>query len=264
MRSSASTSRGSSRRREATERALVTAAVLLGIVGFLAATGPSDGWDFRPVWGDADDPAWRPTLLSGLLLTLGISVGALALALPLGLAGGLARLSRRAWLRQVGAMYVEVVRGTPLLVQIFIGFYCVGWALGTDDRALVGTVTLAVFAGAYVTEIVRAAVESVDPGQAEAALSQGMTRGQAMRRVVLPQAWRRMLPPLAGEAANVVKDSSLLSVLGVLELTKRAQDVGGQTFKTFEIYLPVALLYLAITFPLSRFARRLETRAAAA
>jgi polar amino acid transport system permease protein len=91
-----------------------------------------------------------------------------------------------------------------------------------------------------------------------------MTRGQALRRVVLPQAFRRMLPPLAGEAANVVKDSSLLSVIGVLELTKRATDAGTQTLRTFEIYLPVALLYLAITFPLSRFARRLETRAAAA
>jgi polar amino acid transport system permease protein len=263
MRSSAPTFPRSSRhRREATERVLVTLVVVGGVLAFLAATGPDNGWNFRRVWGDADSPAWRNALLQGLATTVLVSLASLCVALPLGLAGGLARLSRRAWLRQLGAIYVEVVRGTPLLVQLFVALYCVGFVLGVDDPLLLGVLTLGVFAGAYVTEIVRAAVESVDPGQVEAALSQGMTRGQAFRRVLFPQALRRMLPPLAGELANLVKDSSLLSAIGVLELTKRANEARMGTFRTFEVYLPLALLYLAITFPLSRLVRRLETRLA--
>lgn len=248
-------------RRGTAERALVTVVVLGGLVAFLAATGPDNGWNFRRVWGDADGPAWRWTLLRGLGVTVLVSLGAMAVALPLGLLGGLARLSRRPALRQLGAIYVEVVRGTPLLVQIFIAVYCVGFALGIENRpTLVGLLTLGVFAGAYVTEIVRAAVESVDPGQTEAALSQGMTRRQAFRRVLFPQAVRRMLPPLAGELANLVKDSSLLSAVGVLELTKRADEAHNVTLRTFEVFLPVAVLYLAVTFPLSVLVRRLELR----
>jgi polar amino acid transport system permease protein len=149
-------------------------------------------------------------------------------------------------------------------VQIFLAVYCVGYALGIDDATVVGVLTLGGFAGAYVTEIVRGAVESIDPGQAEAALSQGMSRGQAMRHVLLPQALRRMVPPMTGEFVSLVKDSSLLSVIGVLEVTKRANEAQSVTLRTFEIYLPLALMYLAITFPLSRLARRLERRLSAA
>src|SRR5205807_713549 len=109
-------------------------------------------------------------------------------------------------------------------VQLFIAQYCVANSLGVDEHPfLVGTATLGLFAGAYVSEIVRAAVQSVDSGQTEAALSQGMTRGQALRLVVIPQALRRMLPPMAGEFVSLVKDSSLLSVIGVVELSKIAK-----------------------------------------
>jgi polar amino acid transport system permease protein len=251
-------------RRGTAERVLVTVVVLGGLVALLAATGPDNGWNFARVWGGSEGPAWRWTLLRGLGVTVLVSLGAMAVALPLGLLGGLARLSRRPALRQLGAIYVEVVRGTPLLVQLFIAVYCVGYALGVEDRVVVGVLTLGVFAGAYVTEIVRSAIESIDPGQTEAALSQGMTRAQAFRRVLFPQAVRRMLPPLAGELANLVKDSSLLSVVGVLELTKRADEAHNVTLRTFEVFLPVAVLYLAVTFPLSVLVRRLELRLASA
>jgi polar amino acid transport system permease protein len=262
MLSTRSTSPDSRRRSERLVRASVTVGVVLAIVAFLAATGPSNGWKWSRVWGDSERSGWRWLFLQSLGVTLLVSLGALAVALLLGFAGGLARLSRRPWLSQLATLYVEIVRGTPLLVQIFIAVYCVGYALRIDDPNVVGTLTLGVFAGAYVTEIVRSAIESVDAGQTEAALSQGMTRAQVLRHVVIPQTLRRMLPPMTGEFVSLVKDSSLLSVIGVLEITKRANEAQSVTLRTFEIYIPVALMYLVITLPLSRWARRLELRTA--
>jgi len=245
-------------------RALVTVALLGGAALFLALNGPRDGWAWSQVWGDANHPGWRPLFVSALGKTLLVSLGALLLSLVFGGLGGLARLSPRPAINQIAVVYVEVVRGTPLLVQIFLAVYCVGYSIGLDgDPTLVGIFTLGLFAGAYVTEIVRSAVESIDRGQTEAALSQGMTRGQVLRHVLLPQAFRRMLPPLTGEFVSLVKDSSLLSVVGVLEISKRASEARADTYRTYEIYVPLAILYLAITFPLSRLARRLELRLAA-
>jgi polar amino acid transport system permease protein len=249
--------------RERWVRSGVTIAVLGGLVLFLALTGPRNGWEWSRVWGDGRREGWRPLFLKALATTLQASAIALLVALVVGFAAGLARLSPRVWLSQLAAIYVELVRGTPLLVQLFVAVYCVGYSLGLDDPLVVGTLTLGVFAGAYVTEIVRSAIQSIDPGQTEAALSQGMTRGQALRHVILPQALRRMLPPMAGEFISLVKDSSLLSVVGVLELSKRAKEAQADTYRTYEVYLPIAILYLAITFPLSRWVRRLELRSAA-
>jgi polar amino acid transport system permease protein len=245
-------------------RLVVTLVLLGGFVAFLAATGPDNGWNWERVWSVRDGKGWPLLFGRALLVTLGVSAGALLLSLVFGFAGGLMRLSPRPVPSQLGAIYVEVVRGTPLLVQLFIAVYCVGYSLGIDDHpVLVGTATLGLFAGAYVTEIVRGAIQSIDPGQTEAALSQGMSRWQLLRRVLLPQAVRRMLPPLTGEFVSLVKDSSLLSVIGVVEISKRAGEARAETYRTYEIYLPLALFYLLITFPLSRWARRLELRASA-
>ena len=250
------------RRSAILQRTIVTVAVLGGVLLFLALSGPRNGWDFQRVWGRRGDADPLAVFLRALLLTLGISAGALLLALACGFLGGLARLSTRPWLHQLGSIYVEVVRGTPLLVQLFVAVYCIGYAPGVDEPLVVGVLTMGVFAGAYVAEIVRGAVQSIDPAQAEAALSQGMTRWQVLRLVLLPQALRRMLPPLAGEFVSLVKDSSLLSAVGVLEITKRAREFQAETYRTFEVFLPLAATYLAITFPLSRLARRLELRSA--
>ncbi len=246
---------------DARTRFLVTVVLLGGFVTFLALTGPDNGWNWARVWSVRDGRGWPILFGRALLVTLGVSVGALLLSLFFGFVGGMMRLSSRAVPSQIGAIYVEVVRGTPLLVQLFIAVYCVGYSLGIDDHpVLVGTATLGLFAGAYVTEIVRGAVQSIDSGQTEAALSQGMSRWQLMRRVLLPQAVRRMLPPLTGEFVSLVKDSSLLSVIGVVEISKRAGEARAETYRTYEIYLPLAIFYLLITFPLSRWARHLELR----
>ena len=139
MTSTRSTFQASSSRREASVRAGVTVAVLGGLFAFLAFTGPDNGWEWSRVWGDSHNPGWRWVFARALGTTLGISCAALALSLLFGLAGGLARLSRRPWLHQLGTVYVEVVRGTPLLVQLFIAVYCVGYSLHLDDPMMVGT-----------------------------------------------------------------------------------------------------------------------------
>lgn len=259
----------------APRRPLLRLGVTLGVLALLAAfllSAPRYRYEWGRIWGEEGAAAY---LLGGLLTTAWVSALALVLGLLLGLLGGLARLSRSAVLQQLGVLYVEIVRGTPFLIQVIVAWFCFAPALREaslavglpaaaaglfDDRVFVGVVALGVCSGAYVTEIVRAAVESVDRGQTEAALSQGMSYAQALRHVLLPQALRRMLPPLAGELVTLVKDSSILSFLAVSELAKRGSEMQSRTYKTFEILLPVAALYLALTFPLSRLARRLELR----
>jgi polar amino acid transport system permease protein len=259
------------RARERWVRTAVTVAVLGGLAA-LFLNAPRYPYDWGYVWTETQIPAF---LLRGLLTTAWVSVLAMVLALAFGLAGGMARLSPRPAIHQLGTVYVELVRGTPLIIQLLLAYYCVSPALRDallglgasasltdvlDHRAFVGVVALGFFAGAYVTEILRASVESIDRGQTEAALSQGMTRKQVFRLVLLPQALRRMIPPLTGEFVSLVKDSSLLGVIGVLELSKAADEARSEQHRTFEILLPVAVLYLAITFPLSRLARWLELR----
>jgi polar amino acid transport system permease protein len=265
-------------RTSARRELLIRTAVTLGVLGILAVflfVLPRYRWE----WGSV----WRGERITAFLVaaakTLGISVVALFLSLVLGIAGGLARLSLHAVWNQAGAIYVEVVRGTPLLVQVMLAYFvfapiCGGTleAFGAPasvvalarNKYVIGILTLAVFSGAYVTEIVRAAVQSIDRGQTEAALSQGMTRGQAYRLIIFPQAIKRMIPPLTGQFVNLIKDSSLLMVIpGLVELTQQASITRSSTYKDNEVLIPLALLYLAICFPLSRLARRLELRMAA-
>ncbi len=195
---------------------------------------------------------------------LGRTVVATAAAFAVGLVGGLfvalARLDRRLVVRHLGDLYVEVARGTPILVTLTLAYFGLAPILGVDDRFLVGTVALGLVAAAYVGEIVRAGIESIDRGQVEAARSLGLSRGQTLRHVVLPQAYRRMLPPLTGELIALTKDSSLLFFIGYAELMATARQVGAETYRTFEAFLVVAAFYLLVTVPLSLVARRLERR----
>lgn len=262
-----------SARRDVAIRVAVTI-VVLAVLAVVLFVLPRYRWEWHKVWtGD------RPALfLLALWTTLWISMLSLLLSLLLGVAGGLGRLSDRPALNQVAAMYVEIVRGTPLLVQVLLAYYCVAPILGnileslgapaflvglTRESYLIGVITLGLFSGAYVTEIVRAAVQSVDPGQTEAALAQGMTRWQVYRYVVFPQAIKRMIPPMTGQFVNIIKDSSLLLLMpGIIELSKRASLTRSSTYKDYEVLIPLALLYFALCFPLSRLARRLELRLA--
>ena len=210
-------------------------------------------------------------LIEGLWVTLKVSVLAVLLGILLGLFTGLARISKNPALRWSAITYIELVRGSPLLVQIFIWYFVLGTVINNllDQTALgqlppiwYGVAALAVFAGAYVAEIVRAGIQSIHFGQMEAARSLGMTYPQSMRYIILPQAFRRILPPLAGQFISLIKDSSLLGIIAIRELTKATREVVTTTLQPFELWFVAALLYLVLTFALSMFVQYLERRTA--
>ncbi|MFM8656441.1 MAG: amino acid ABC transporter permease, partial [Chthoniobacterales bacterium] len=139
-------------------------------------------------------------------------------------------------------------------------FYVVANAIGLQDRYAAGVIILAIFSGAYIAEMIRSGIESVGKSQLESARAIGLTRTQTYRYVIFPQALRNILPPLAGQAASIIKDSSLLSILGIEEFTLAAQQVNSATYSTLESYLPLAVGYLVLTLPVSLLARWLEKK----
>ncbi len=208
-------------------------------------------------------------LLQGLWLTLKVSMISIFFGILIGLLAGLARVSNNPAFKWSAITYIEIVRGSPLLVQIFIWYFVLGTLINTllakNGMAQLpplwyGVASLAVFAGAYVAEIVRAGIQSIHRGQMEAARSLGMTYPQAMRHVILPQAFRRILPPLAGQFISLIKDSSLLGIIAIRELTKATREVVTTSLQPFELWFVCALLYLVLTFGLSMFVQYLERR----
>jgi len=203
-----------------------------------------------------DSPTWH-----ALAATVYIAVIAQVVGVVLGLFSALAQMSKRRLVRLVAGVYIWFFRGTPVIVQIFFTYFGANLFLGFDlfprsvsvlgiglDGAVIaGTVALAVNEGAYMSEIVRAGIAAVDPGQMEAAKSVGMTRGLAMRRIVLPQAARVIVPPLGNEFNNMLKTTSLLAFIGVRELFQDADIRYSSTFKATEFFLGVAILYLMLT-----------------
>jgi len=205
---------------------------------------------------------WRAgPLLVGLWTTLWLSAAASVFGLIIGLVTGLCRVASNATLRQLSIFYIEIIRGTPLLVQIFIFYFFLGTVLDIS-RIMAGISALAIFAGAYVAEIIRAGIQSIPKGQMEAARSLGMNVPQAMIYIILPQAFKRILPPLAGQFISLIKDSSLVSVIAITDLTKSGREVITSTFATFEIWFIVALLYLLLTSVLSQVIAWVERRLA--
>lgn len=201
-----------------------------------------------------------PLLLEGAKTTVAISVVAMAIALVLGLVAALGRLSRSWPLRAVAGFYVEVIRGTPLLVQLFIVYYGLpsyGIRLGPFTA---GFLTLGIHYGAYLSEVYRAGILSIDRGQWEAAASIGMTRRMILREIILPQAVRVILPPIGNYFISMLKDSALTATITVTELLRAGQLRVAITFRAMDIYLLVAALYLALSYPLSLLIRWLERR----
>ena len=201
-----------------------------------------------------------PLLLRGAGLTLILTGCTLALGVPAGLGVALARLSPFAPLRALATVYVELVRGTLLLMQIYV-IYFVLPALGVSlPPFTAGLAALSLNAAAYVAEIFRAGIESIDVGQREAGQALGMSDTQTMRYIILPQTVRRVLPPLTNEAVALLKDSSLVSVVALSELMRVGKEVATTAGAPTTIYLAVALLYLAMTLPLTTLVRHLENR----
>jgi len=219
----------------------------------------------------AESNSFKPgILIEGLGLTLLISLYSSIFGIIIGLFGGLARVSKNPGLKGLVIIYVELIRGSPLMVQILIWYFVIG-TLVNDNLSMMGlsiispvgwgVISLSIFAGAYVTEIVRGGIESVPKGQMEAARSSGMSYLQAMIYIILPQALKVALPALTGQFISLIKDSSLLGIIAIRELTKASREIVASTMMTFEFFLILAVLYLILTFPLSMFVKYLEQKA---
>lgn len=211
-------------------------------------------------WLWADVWKYRALFITGFQVTVIISLVALVLSTLIGFVAALAGRSSFLLLRYLVKIYVESVRGTPLLSQILIFFYVFAPAFHVTDRYVVGVLTLSFFAGAYISEIIRAGIEGIPKSQIESARAIGLTRTQTYRFVIFPQALRQSLPPLAGQFVSLIKDSSLLSFISVNEFTKNAQQVNSITYSTLECYLLLAVGYLCLTLPISLWTRWLEGR----
>lgn len=270
---------------------LVVAAVIYFAYRFQNRLNYDWNWALIPqylVRHDQQTGTWVPNiLLQGLISTIRLSFWSTMLAAILGTLMGMFRISRSLFKRMVGRTYVEVVRNLPPLVLIFIFFYFVSDqlmpALGIDDYLrscspatqrtvsifftssdqlssfLSAIFTLALYEGAYITEIVRAGIQSVERGQWEASYALGLSRWQQMRHVILPQAIQRILPPLAGQFISTIKDSAIVSVISIQELTYQGMQLMAATYLTFEVWTTVALMYLVLNLTCSLASRRLET-----
>lgn len=203
---------------------------------------------------------YRWTLISGWFVTILVSLASLVLSTVIGVLFALAQRTSFLPLRYIGRLYVELVRGTPLLVQILVFFYVVADAFHLANRYAVGVLVLSFFSGAYISEIIRAGIESIGQGQLESAKAIGLTRLQTYRYVIFPQAFRLTLPPLVGQLVSLIKDSSLLSIIAVNEFTQSARDVNSVTYSALECYIPLAIGYLLLTLPISVWTRALEER----
>ena len=205
---------------------------------------------------------YLPLLMQGVRLTIQLSVVSVAVGTIIGLFISLIRLSSIPPLRWFAKGYVEFLRGTPLMAQIFLIHFGTPQLLGISafNPLISGTIALSLNSGAYVAEIFRGAIQSIDKGQMEAARSLGMTYPQAMRYIIIPQAFKRAIPPLGNEFIAILKDSSLVSVISLQDLMMAGRIMQGRTFRFVETWLVVSLLYLVMTLTLSQFVAYLERR----
>jgi polar amino acid transport system permease protein len=198
-------------------------------------------------------------LPDGILVTFQVTVMSIVLSMIIGLIAGLGRLSRNPIVNGIASLYVEIIRGIPLLVQLFYIYYALGRVVNLPAITC-AVIAMSICYGAYIAEIIRAGIESVPKGQTEAARSLGMTPFQTMRYVILPQAIKTILPPVGNECVALLKDSSLVSILAVSDLLRRGREFASQGFEYFEAYTLVALFYLIITLILSKLVGIMEDR----
>ncbi len=203
---------------------------------------------------------FRFRLLQGFITTIQISIVSLILSLIIGFASALAHKSKILPLSYLSRVYVQFIRGTPMIMQVYLFFYIIGTAWGVTNRFIAGVIILSIFEGAYISEIIRGGIESIEGTQLEAAKAIGLNKRKTMRLVILPQLAKRALPALAGQFASIIKDSSLLSLISVIELTQTTREMSAANFAIFESYIFLGLLYLSLTFPLSMFTQWLERR----
>ena len=202
-----------------------------------------------------------PILLQGVKLTIWITIFGLLIGFCLGTLSGLAKTSRNNFFQKLAGLYIESIRGTPLMVQVLFLYFGLPLVLGMRIPPLVaGIVAIGLNSGAYIAEIVRGAIQSIDKGQTEAARSIGLTRFQSMLYIIWPQAFKRMIPPLGNQFIISLKDTSLLVVIGVGELTRQGQEIIAYNFRAFEVWLTVAIMYLMLTMTIAKILNYIEKR----
>jgi len=211
--------------------------------------------DFSPVWS-----GWS-LLLRGAVVTVEVTAVSLLLGCALGLLVGIGRLNpKRRVIYTLCTAYLAAIRGTPLLVQLFILFFGLPQFGILLPAFLCGVLGLGIYSGAYVSEIVRGAIQSVDRGQMEAARSIGLSAGQAMRSVILPQAVVRMIPPLGNEFIALIKNSALVSLLTIHDLMHEGQKIISVSYRSLEVYLAIAVMYFVLTGLTTVVLRRVELK----
>lgn len=202
-----------------------------------------------------------PQLLKGAEFTIYLTVGGLFFGFILGAIFGLMKLSASWPIRKLAGFYIETIRGTPMLVQAMFLYFGLPMAFGFRIPAMIaGIIVIAINSGAYIAEIVRGAVESINKGQMEAGRSIGLNAMQTMRYIIWPQAFRRMLPPLGNQFIISLKDTSLLMIIGVGELLRTGDEIVAVNFRAFEVYLACGLIYLAMTMSISKVLKIIEKR----
>lgn len=204
-----------------------------------------------------------PLLIVGAGITVQITAISVGLGLVIGMFVGIARICHVKVLRVLATVYIDFLRGTPLLVQIFLIYFALPMVVGQRvDPFLAAITACGINSGAYIAEIFRAGIQAIDEGQMEAGRSLGMTWVQTMRYIIVPQAFKNIVPPLGNEFIALLKDSSLVSVIGFEELTRRGQLIIARTYGSLEIWITVALIYLVMTLTISRFVSYMEKRLA--
>ncbi|MDD6597208.1 amino acid ABC transporter permease [Anaerovibrio sp.] len=202
-----------------------------------------------------------PLLITGAGITIQITAISVGLGLIIGMFVGIARISNVKLLRWLAAIYIDFLRGTPLLVQIFLIYFALPVILEQRVDPFIAAITACgINSGAYIAEIFRAGIQAIDEGQMEAGRSLGMTWVQTMRYIIVPQAFKNIVPPLGNEFIALLKDSSLVSVIGFEELTRRGQLIIARTYGSLEIWISVAIIYLVMTLTISRLVAYLEKR----
>ena len=233
---------------------LVIAAAL--IVGFFWLS--LSRIDYRPDFSFL--PEFKIRIWDGFWLTVAVSLASMVVSLLLGSLAAGGEMSRWLPLRYLSCAYVVFIRGTPLIMQIYLFFYLVGTAWGVENRFWAGVIILSVFQGAYISEILRGSFNSIEASQLESARAVGFSPVQTLRFVIIPQMTARTLPALAGQFASVIKDSSLLSMISVTELTQTMREISAVNLNLVECYLFLGVLYLILTLPVVRVSNLLEKR----
>ncbi|MCH3918492.1 MAG: amino acid ABC transporter permease [Spirochaetia bacterium] len=233
--------------------AFLAGLVVVGIVWF-SVLRLSVTFDFSFL-GDFRIRIWK-----GFLMTIALSLVSLVLSLAIGILAALGENSKLLFLKYLSNLYVTFIRGTPLIMQIYLFFYIIGTAWGVDNRFVSGVLILSLFEGAYIAEIIRGGLAGLEETQLEAAKAVGFNRRQTVRFVVIPQLVAMTLPALTGQFSSIIKDSSLLSIIAVIELTQTMREISALNFRLFECYLFLGVLYLCLTLPLAFVSKYFERK----